>query len=205
MRGSGGFISQAPLVGHARVSLSWNFQPDAATSNEEALSPITLALDKNTTLSSLDAIAQRLSSHKIFSGSFNSQVLEDLQSTLNFKMPSLLCHACRKIPSEFFAEPSDHIDVPKGLAIMLQSFNGMSQAASAGCPLCTVLLTHADVSFLPPNVPERPMVLLTRGTSDTHQGLALRIGMDDICHSTFSRVPSPWSKRTVPLPNFVPT
>jgi hypothetical protein len=74
----------------------------------------------------------------------------------------------------------------------------MQRAASAGCPLCIVLIAGGDVNWLPPENQEGDIIFLKRAIMDAQIGMALFIGMDDISHTSFFRVPPEWSKTNIP-------
>lgn len=113
-------------------------------------------------------------------------------------MPSQLCHVCRRIPPEFFSKKFDDIWSFQGLAICLQPVNSIHRAASSGSSLCAVLIARSKTDFLPPDVLERVPVSLRRAVLDTHQAIGLWIGIDDISHTSFFRVPPSWSKQKAP-------
>ncbi len=113
-------------------------------------------------------------------------------------MPNQLCHVCRRIPPEFFSKKFDDIWSFQGLAICLQPVNSIHRAASSGCSLCAVLIARSKTDFLPPDVLERVPVSLRRAVLDTHQAIGLWIGIDDISHTSFFRVPPSWSKQKAP-------
>lgn len=119
-------------------------------------------------------------------------------TNLIFKMRSQLCYACRQIPGSFFSEEHDYTWFKHGPKVSLQPFNSMRRAASSGCPLCAILTARVvhrrQADFLPLDVMEQDPVILRRAVIDSHQGIGLWIGMDDISHSTFFRVPTLWSK-----------
>jgi len=70
----------------------------------------------------------------------------------------------------------------------------MQAAAARGCQLCQILLASAQVDFLDEWTLEKIKVTLSRAIIDSHQGVCLAVGGDDISHTTFYRVPEPWSK-----------
>jgi hypothetical protein len=113
-------------------------------------------------------------------------------------MPSQLCHVCRRIPPEFFSKKFGDIWSFQGPAICLQPVNSIHRAASSGCSLCAVLIARSKTDFLPPDVLERVPVSLRRAVLDTHQAIGLWIGIDDISHTSFFRVPPSWSKQKAP-------
>lgn len=119
-------------------------------------------------------------------------------TTLIVKMPSQLCHVCPRIPPEFFSKKFDDIWSFQGPAICLQPVNSIHRAASSGCSLCAVLIARSKTDFLPPDVLERVPVSLRRAVLDTHQAIGLWIGIDDISHTSFFRVPPSWSKQKAP-------
>jgi hypothetical protein len=115
--------------------------------------------------------------------------------TFIVKMPSQLCCACRQIPANFFSEEHDHKRFYHGPVVSLQPVNSMRRAASSGCPLCAFLIACVllrGTGFLPL---ESDTVRLRRAMTDTHQGISLCIGIDDISHCTFFRVPPSWGKQ----------
>jgi hypothetical protein len=119
------------------------------------------------------------------------------------RMPSQLCHACSQVPVEFFSEEHDDKWFHRGPEVRLQPVNSMLQATSLGCPLCAILTKRVSgLDWLPLHVLEGVPVSLRRAIIDTHQGVCLCIGIDDLSHSTFFCVPSSWSKRKLYLPSF---
>jgi hypothetical protein len=70
----------------------------------------------------------------------------------------------------------------------------MQAAAARGCQLCQIFLASAQVDFLDQSTLEKVKVTLWRAIIDSHQGVCLAVGNDDISHATFYRVPEPWSK-----------
>ncbi|KAL3426417.1 heterokaryon incompatibility protein [Phlyctema vagabunda] len=108
-------------------------------------------------------------------------------------MPAQVCEVCRSIFPRFWSEDLDGQGFPRGPYVKLQPYRSMEAAAARGCQLCRILLASTDVSFLDDWTLEKIVVTLSRGIMDAHQGLCLAIANDDISHTTFYRVPEPWS------------
>ena len=111
-------------------------------------------------------------------------------------MPSQLCEICLSIVPRFWSEELDDKGLPWGEKVKLQPFKSMQAAAASGCQLCEILLASADVDYLGERILEEITVTLSRATTDSHQAVCLVVGIDDISHTTFYRVPEPWSKST---------
>jgi hypothetical protein len=110
------------------------------------------------------------------------------------KMPSQLCQTCATIPPHFWSEDLDGKGFPWGPYVKLQPYRSMEAAAAAGCPLCRILIHSAQTNFLDEKTLENVPVTLSRAIMDSHQGVCLAVGGDDISHTTFFRVPELWSK-----------
>jgi len=109
-------------------------------------------------------------------------------------MPSQLCEVCLSIDPIFWSEELDDRGFHRAQNVKIQPFKSMQAAATSGCQLCHILLTSAQVDFLDEWALEKVKVTLSRAIIDSRQGICLRVGSDDISHTTFYRVPEPWSK-----------
>lgn len=109
------------------------------------------------------------------------------------KMQSQLCEICLSIDPAFWSEEFDDIGFPWAKYVKLQPFKSMQAAAARGCHLCQILLASAQEDFLDEWTLEKINVTLSRATIDSHQGVCLAVGNDDISHTIFYRVPEPWS------------
>lgn len=101
--------------------------------------------------------------------------------------PCSICERAFGQSSTFFSVSND---------VLLAPINSIKRAASIGCPLCTVLTYSLKVEFLGHVVRERERAFLRRALLDPDRALAIYVGVDDVSHTSFSRVPGPWSTYT---------
>jgi hypothetical protein len=119
-----------------------------------------------------------------------------------------LCDACGRIDPDIFSPALDNAEFMQGPAVLHLPVAWIRKSARAGCPLCTCLISSAQVDWLPRTILETKQVILRRATIDSQQALALFVDMDDISHTYFFRIPPTWCKYilkrylTHPCPNF---
>jgi hypothetical protein len=104
-----------------------------------------------------------------------------------------LCKTCRSIDPDFFSFAHDDLEIGQGPEISYASVNNIVKSARSGCPLCICMIAGADTDWLDRTVLEHIPVVLRRATIDSHVALAMYVGMDDVSHTYFFRVPSKWS------------
>ncbi|KAH4001733.1 hypothetical protein HBI95_033530 [Parastagonospora nodorum] len=97
-----------------------------------------------------------------------------------------LCAVCQSIDHDF-SPAHDNGE------IMHLSIDSIETNARAGCPFCTCLMDGTDVTYIAdsPWLSKIPVVL-RRATIDAEQALAMCIGIDDLSHTYFFRIPGDW-------------
>jgi hypothetical protein len=108
--------------------------------------------------------------------------------------PCSLCERAFGRSSTFFSLENDSKGFAQGLEVLLAPINRIQRAASSGCPICTVLISSVDAEFLGPIVREREIATLRRADLDADCGFAMYVvGLENVSHTSFSRVPLSWS------------
>lgn len=107
-----------------------------------------------------------------------------------------LCAVCQSIEHELFSPVHDNARIGQGPEVMHLPINSIKVNARAGCPVCTCLIAGSDTDWMAgsPRLRDVPVVL-RRVTIDSQQALAICIGMDDVSHTYFFRVPASWGIR----------
>lgn len=99
-----------------------------------------------------------------------------------------LCEACRAIDPKFFSPQFDNTE----FQVAHLPINWIRRSARDGCPLCICLITSASVDWLPEAQLETRCVILRRTTIGPHVALAMCVGLDDVSHTYFFRIPPGW-------------
>lgn len=107
--------------------------------------------------------------------------------------PCLICRQAFGRYSNFFFLENDSKGFGNGPVAHLAPINGIKAAASTGCPICTVLVTDLSIKSLHPIFQERLPATLQRAALDPDRAVAVYVGMDDVSHTSFSRVPLSWA------------
>jgi hypothetical protein len=107
--------------------------------------------------------------------------------------PCSICQRAFGRYSTFFSLENDSKEFALGPEVLLAPINRIKRAASIGCPICTVLISSLNTEFLPPTVRERQGAILRRAIRDPDRAVAIYVGLDDVSHNSFSRVPLSWS------------
>lgn len=125
------------------------------------------------------------------------------------RMANRPCSICQRAfgrYSTFFSPSNDSKGFAQGPKVLLEPLNRIGRAASIGCPLCTVLISSLEAEFLGPTVRERQGAILQRAVQDPDRAFAIYVGLDDVSHTSFSRVPLSWSTYSHdPLLNQLPS
>jgi hypothetical protein len=107
--------------------------------------------------------------------------------------PCSICQRAFGSYSAFFSPENDSKEFAQGPKVLLAPINRIKRAASLGCPICTVLISSLNTEFLGPTVRERQGAILQRTIIDPDRAVAIYVGLDDVSHTSFSRVPHSWS------------
>jgi hypothetical protein len=105
-------------------------------------------------------------------------------------MPTLLCRACRSINPDLFSPAFDDLAFMRGPESSHLPVKWIERSAHLGCPLCTCLIASAQTSWLPEAILETTPVKLRRAIIDQKQAIMMYVGLDDVSHTCFSRIPS---------------
>jgi len=112
------------------------------------------------------------------------------------RMANRTCSICQRAfgcSSTFFSLENDSKKFSQGPEVLLAPINWIKRAASIGCPICTVLISNVSAKFLGPIVREWQGASLRRAVLDPDRAFAIYVGLDDVSHTSFSRVPLTWS------------